>query len=261
MILLVLRALALACCGHQELVLENIALRHQLRALKRTVRRPRLRTRDRTLWILLANTWRHWRTALVLVQPDTVLRWHREWLRRRWARRSRRRRDGRPTVDHEIRALVSEIATTNPLWGAPRMHGELCELGLDISERTVSRLLARRRRPPSQAWRTFLTNHLATMVSMDFFTVSTLTGRVLFVWSSVPRVTARGAFNVTEHPTATWTAAGRRWVSRRQGATLVAQRSRQHLQRGVPSPRGGHGDRGSCLQSSESLAQGAGKTG
>ena len=206
-ILLVLRALALACRGHQEVVLENIALRHQLRALKRTVRRPRLLTRDRTFWILLAHTWCHWRTALVLVQPDTVLRWHRDWLRRRWTRRSRRTPVGRPTVDHEIRTLVSEMARANPLWGAPRIHGELSKLGLDVSERTVSRLLARRRRPPSQTWRTFLTNHLAVMVSMDFFTVSTLAGRVLFVLVVLSHERRRVVhFDATEHPTASWTA-------------------------------------------------------
>lgn len=207
MIVLALRALALACRGHQELVLENIALRHQLRALKRTVRRPRLQTGDRTFWIVLAKTWCHWRTALVLVQPDTVLRWHREWLRRRWTRRSRRPPGGRPTVNQEIRALVAEMASANPLWGAPRIHGELGKLGLDVSERTVSRLLARRRRPPSQTWRTFLTNHLATMVSMDFFTVSTLAGRVLFVLVVLSHERRRVVhFNATEHPTATWTA-------------------------------------------------------
>jgi putative transposase len=122
----------------------------------------------------MANTWCHWRTALVLVQPDTVLRWHREWLRRRWTQRSRCPPGGRPTVDQGIRTLVTEMARANPLWGAPRIHGELGKLGLNVSERTMSRLLARRRRPPSQTWRTFLTNHVATMVSMDFFTVSTL---------------------------------------------------------------------------------------
>ena len=207
MILLIVRALALACRGHQELVLENIALRHQLRTLKRLVRRPCLRTGDRLFWVVLATTWHRWRTALVLVQPDTVLRWHRDWLRRRWTRLSRRMRDGRPTVDHEIRALVAEMATANPLWGAPRIHGELGKLGLDISERTVSRLLARRRRPPSQTWRTFLNNHLAAMVSMDFFTVPTLTGRVLFVLVLLSHERRRVVhFNVTEHPTANWTA-------------------------------------------------------
>ena len=82
---------------------------------------------------------------------------------------------------HEIRALVAEMATANPLWGAPRIHGELAKLGIDVSERTVSRLLPRRRRPPSQTWRTFLANHVTSIVSMNFFTVSMLTGRVLFV--------------------------------------------------------------------------------
>lgn len=93
------------------------------------------------------------------------------------------------------------------MWGAPRIHGELGKLKLDVSERTVSRLLARRRRPPSQTWRTFLTNHLATMVSMNFFTVSTLAGRVLFVLVSLSHERRRVVhFNITEHPTASWTA-------------------------------------------------------
>jgi len=99
------------------------------------------------------------------------------------------------------------MTTANPLWGAPRIHGELLKLGLDVCERTVSRLLARRPRPPSQTWRTFLTNHIATMASMDFFTVSTLTGRVLFVLVLLSHERRRVVHvNVTEHPTATWTA-------------------------------------------------------
>ena len=99
------------------------------------------------------------------------------------------------------------MATANPLWCAPRIHGELAKLGLDLSERTVSRLLARRRRPPSQTWRTFLNNHLATMVSMDFFTVSTLTGRTLFVLVLLSHERRRVVHvDVTDHPTATWTA-------------------------------------------------------
>jgi len=110
-------------------------------------------------------------------------------------------------LEQEIRTLVHEMATTNPLWGAPRIHGELGKLGLDVSERTVSRLLAHRRRPPSQTWRTFLTNQLAATVSMDFFTVSTLTGRVLFVLVLLSHARRRAVHvNVTEHPTSTWTA-------------------------------------------------------
>ena len=99
------------------------------------------------------------------------------------------------------------MAAANPLWGAPRIHGELCKLGITVSERTVSRLLRRPRRPPSQTWRTFLSNHVATLVSMDFFTVPTLTGRVLFVLVLLTHDRRRIIHvNVTEHPTAAWTA-------------------------------------------------------
>jgi len=129
MIGLIGRALALACRGHHELVLENLALRQQLRAVKRTTSRPHLRTRDRLFWIVLARIWRNWRTALVLVQPDTVVRWHRNWLCRRWTRRSRPQPGGRPIISIQIRTLVREMAIANPLWGAPRIHGELRTLG------------------------------------------------------------------------------------------------------------------------------------
>ena len=201
------RAVALACHGHQELVLENIALRQQLNALKRTVTRPSVRRRDRLFWIVAGKTWQPWRTALVFVQPDTVMRWHREWLRNRWARCSRAPVDGQPTIDRRVRDLVNEMATANPLWSAPRIHGELRKLGLGVSERTVSRLIARRPRPPSQTWRTLLTNHVASVVSMDFFTVPTVTGRVLFVLVFLSHERRRIVHvNVTEHPAATWAA-------------------------------------------------------
>jgi transposase InsO family protein len=153
----------------------------------------------------LARSWRNWRSALIVVQPDTVIRWHRDWLRRRWTRRSRRRHDGRPPIDQQIRTLVREMATANPLWGAPRIHGELRMLGVHISERTVSRLLALHTRPSPQTWKTFLTNRLASAASMDFFTVPTLTGRVLFVVIVLSHVRRRIVhFNITEHPTAEW---------------------------------------------------------
>src|SRR3989441_5110782 len=199
--IVVVRALTLAFRGHRELVLENLALRQQLTALHHTTKRARLRLRDRLFWIALARSWRHWRRALIVVQPDTVVRWHRDWLRRRWTRRSRRRR--RPPIDQEIRALVREMATANPLWGAPRIHGELLTLGVQVSERTVSRLLEPHTRPSPQTWKTFLSNHLASAASIDFFTVPTLTGRVLFVLIVLSHVRRRIVhFNITEHPTA-----------------------------------------------------------
>ena len=206
-IVVVLRAIVLACGGHRAVALENLALRQQLAALTRTLNRPQLRRRDRLFWILLAKGWREWRSALVVVQPDTVLRWHRQWLRRRWTLRSQRTRPGRPSTAAAIRTLVGQMAMANPLWGAPRIHGELCKLGIAVSERTISRLLRRRRRPPSQTWRTFLANHVACLVSMDFLTVPTLTGRVLFVLVLLTHQRRRIVHvAITEHPTAAWTA-------------------------------------------------------
>jgi transposase InsO family protein len=201
---LVLRSLALICSGHRAVALENLALRQQLAVFKRAVKRPQLRHADRLFWTLLANAWRDWRTALIVVHPDTVVRWHRQWLRRRWTRRSAR---GRPGTNAAIRTLVMKMAAANSLWGAPRIHGELGKLGLEVSERTVSRLLPRPRRPPSQTWRTFLTNHVAALSAIDFFTVPTVTGRVLFVFVVLLHHRRRIVhFNITEHPTAAWTA-------------------------------------------------------
>jgi putative transposase len=159
---MLLRTIGLMCRGHRVVALENLALRQQLATFTRTRTRPQLRTRDRLSWILLAQGWHEWRTALMIVQPDTVVRWHREWFRRRWADRSKRSRPGRPKTTGAIRALVDKMASANPLWGAPRIHGELSKLGIVLSERTVSRLLHRRRRPPSQTWRTLLANRTAS---------------------------------------------------------------------------------------------------
>ena len=140
LVIVAVRAFTLALRGHRDLVLENQALRQQVAAFHRT-RRCRLRARDRLFWMVFARSWHNWRKALIVVQPDTVVRWHRDWLRRRWTRRSQQRRHGRPAIDRQIRTLVREMATANPLWGAPRIHGELRTRGVHVSERTVSRLL------------------------------------------------------------------------------------------------------------------------
>ena len=206
-LVVVFRFLALICCGHGAVALENVALRQQLAVFRRTGKRPQLRNGDRLFWVLLSKAWQDWRTALVVVQPDTVVRWHRQWLRRRWTQRSAHARPGRPSTDAAIRTLVGQMGAANPLWGAPRIHGELIKLGIDVSERTVSRLLRRHRRPPSQTWRTFLTNHLTSLVSLDFFTVPTLTGRVVFVLVLLSHHRRRIVHvRTTEHPTAEWAA-------------------------------------------------------
>ena len=206
-LVVIFRLIGLLCRGYGAVALENLALRPQLAALTRTRKRPQVRPRDRLFWICLASVWRSWRTALVVVRPDTVVRWHRQWLRRQWTRRSARGRPGRPSTNAAIRTLVMKIAAANPLWGAPRIHGELGKMGVEASERTVSRLVRRPRRPPSQTWRTFLTNHVAALGSIDFFTVPTVTGRVLVVFVVLLHHRRRIVhFNITEHPTAAWTA-------------------------------------------------------
>lgn len=191
----------------RELAFENLALRQQLVVLKRHCPRVRLRKADRFFWIWLSRVWRNWRDALAIVRPETVVAWHRKGFRLFWTWISRRKRRGRPEVSSEIRALIRKMTEANPLWGAPRIHGELLKLGIDISERTVSRLMPKRRKPPSQTWKAFLENHVKELVSIDFFTVPTARFRVLFVLVVLAHHRRRVVhFNVTENPTAAWTA-------------------------------------------------------
>ena len=200
------RALLTAFRSRRDLVFETLALRQQLGVLQRSVRRPRLRNADRAFWVLMSRWWGRWSASLLIVKPATVIRGHRAGFRRYWRWKSRRRA-GRPHVDAEIRALIRRMARTN-LWGAPRIHGELRKLGVDVSEATVSKYMPRRRRkPPSQAWRAFLDNHLRDLVSVDFFAVPTATFRVLFVFVVLAHRRRRIVhFNVTSNPSAAWTA-------------------------------------------------------
>ena len=207
LLLHVLRLLPFLCGGHRQLALENLALRHQFAVYERTATRPKLRTTDRLFWIWLAGVWAGWRQPLVIVTPDTVLRWQRRRFREHWTKLSGRPTAGRPPVNAEITALARKMDAANPLWGAPRIHAELLKLGIDVAERTVSRLLPKRRSPPSQTWRMFLTNHVRDLVSIDFVTVPTARLRVLFVLVILAHHRRRVLhFNVTEHPTAAWTA-------------------------------------------------------
>jgi putative transposase len=205
-LVVILRLIGLLCRDHRAVALENLALRQQLAALMHARKRSQVRASDRLFWVGLASAWRDWRTALVVVHPDTVVRWHRQWFRRQWTRRSGRVRSGRLSSTAAIRALVMKIAAANPLWSAPRIHGELGKLGVEISERTISRLVRRSRRPPSQTWRTFLANHAAALGSIDFFTVPTVTGRVFVFVVLLHHRRRLVHFNVTDHPTAAWTA-------------------------------------------------------
>ena len=183
------------------------ALRHQIAVFQRSApRRLRLKQSDRLLWILLSRYWHGWRRCVYVVRPDTVVRWHRRAFARYWTRKSRRC-PGRPAVAAAIRDLIQRMSRANVLWGAPRIHGELLKLGIDVAPSTVGKYLRRNRRPPSQTWRPFLKNPMQQMASMDFFTVPTALFRVLFVFVVLSHDRRRVVhFNVTEHPTAEWTA-------------------------------------------------------
>ncbi len=207
--LLVFRFVRLLFSGHQAVAIENAALRMQIAAFQRKRKRPLLTTLDRMFWITLQSLWCDWRPALLYVHADTVVRWQRERFQRFWARLSKpqRRRRGRPRTTPELRRLIADMVAANPQWRAPRIHGELKMLGIAISERTVSRILRRLRRPPGQTWKTFLHNHVGQMVSTDFFTVPTITMKVLFVFVVLQHDRRKVLhFNVTEHPTGHWPA-------------------------------------------------------
>jgi len=188
--------------------LEILALRHQLHVLQRSrPRRLHLAKADRWLWAWLSRSWSSWRTALVIVKPETVIGWQRQGFRLFWTWKSRRR-IGRPPVPADVRTLIRRMARDNPLWGAPRIHGELMKLGVNVSQATVAKYLGRRgAKPPSQAWRTFLANHLRQLAAADFFVVPTATCRLLFVLVILAHERRRVVhIAVTDHPTAAWTA-------------------------------------------------------
>jgi putative transposase len=191
----------------RSLVLENLALRQQLAVLRRQAPRPRLRVADRLFWVALARLWPRWREALHLVKPETVIAWHRAGFRLFWRWRSSR--GGRPRVDAEVQALVRQMASDNPSWGAPRIHGELLKLGYRVAQSTVAKYMPpqpKTRKPPSQAWRTFLRNHMSQAAAMDFFVIPTATFQLLYGFVILEHGRRRiRHVAVTAHPTAEWT--------------------------------------------------------
>ena len=187
-----------------HLVLENLALRQQLTVFKRKHPRPRISSGDRLFWMLLRRCWSRWADAVIIVKPETIVRWHRAGFRAYWRWKSRN--PGRPRIDREVRDLIRQMATENR-WGAPRIHGELAKLGFEVSERTVSRYLPRRPAAPDaiKRWKTFLRNHREVLAGMDFLTVPTVTFRVLYVFFVIHYSRRRILHvNVTPRPTAAW---------------------------------------------------------
>src|ERR1700724_1061932 len=190
-----------------SLAAETLVLRHQINILRRhSSKRQTFRTADRLIFAGLYRLAPTVLNALAIVKPDTVIKWHRAGFRSYWRWKSRRR-CGRPTVPLEIRRLIREMSIANPLWGAPRIHGELLKLGIEIGQTSVAKYMARKRAPPSQGWKTFLRNHADGIVAMDLFVVPTISFRLLYGLLIMGHGRRQILwFGVTSHPTAEWLA-------------------------------------------------------
>ena len=160
---------------------EMAFLRQQLLVLKRSATaRPRLRNADRLIFVWLFRLFPSLLGAAVIFKPETLVRWHRSGFRLYWRWKSRRRRVGRPAIPTDVRDLVRRMSRDNPLWGAPRIHGELLKLGIDIAQSTVAKYMPRRRGPPSPGWQVFLRNHTAHIAAIDLFVIPTMGFKLLY---------------------------------------------------------------------------------
>jgi len=257
----------------RQLEVENLFLRHQLNiALRGAPHRPRLRGSDRALLILMTWLWPSLLSLSRIVQPDTILRWHRAGFRTYWRWKSRGR-PGRPRIGRELRELIQRMSKENPLWGAPRIHGELLKLGFEIAESTVSKYMIRRRGPPSQTWRTFLRNHAEAIAAIDLCVVPTLTFECLFAFLVVGHgrrqirsrrcglrrsarpsrsATTRDPNSVGEAPLRNPTTGIRLLRARLSLRGRVLEEEAQHLSRGVRALRIGVGANGAASRPSMS---------
>jgi len=195
--------------NRRDLLLENLVLRQQLTVLKRHRPRPNLTLFDKTFWIAVSRLWSPWKRSLIIVTPESVVRWHRAGFRIYWKLISKVRRPiGRRPTPKDMRQMIFQMVRENPTWGAPRIHGELLMLGFDVSERTISRWMRRAPRDPEPAkrWLAFLRNHREAIAAMDFFTVPTVSFGVLYCFFVIGHDRRRILhFNVTKHPTSGWT--------------------------------------------------------
>jgi transposase InsO family protein len=188
------------------LAAENLALCQQLAVLNRKIHHPQLRRHDRFFWVILSQFWKNWREVLIIVKPETVIKWHRQGFKLYWRWKSKAP-VGRPKIDKEIRELIKRVSLENPLWGTPRIQSELRLLGFDLAESTVAKYRVRCGASQSQTWKTFLANHAKQIAAVDFFTVPTLTFRSLYCFIILLHDRRQVIhFNVTAHPTAQWTA-------------------------------------------------------
>src|SRR5216684_131386 len=203
----VLAVLASPFKSKSRLEAENAVLRHQLIVLRRKLKgRARLTNSDRWFFVQMYRCFPSILKVVTIVQPETLVSWHRAGFRRYWRWKSRRR-GGRPRIEIELRALIRQMSTENLLWGAPRIHGELLKLGFNVAQSSVAKYMVKRRGPPSQGWKTFLRNHAPDIAAMDLFVVPTIGFDVLYTFIIV-RLARRDLvwINVTPHPTADWIA-------------------------------------------------------
>jgi putative transposase len=195
-------------CARRRLLLENLGLRQQLVVFKRRHPRPKLSAFDKFFWLTAKRIWSEWKNSLIAVTPETVVGWHRTGFRLYWRLISKVRKPvGRKRLPKDVRDLIFRVVAENPTWGAPRIHGELLMLGLDVSERTISRWMRRAPRDPEpgRRWLAFLHNHREAIAAMDFFTVPTITFGVLCCFFVIGHDRRRILhFNVTKHPTSMW---------------------------------------------------------
>jgi len=174
LIRLLLAFLATPLRSKLSLEAENAALRQQIIVLRRKLRnRVRFSNSDRLFFVWLYRLFPSILGAILIIRPDALVRWHRAGFRRYWRWKSRRH-SGRPPVDSKLRTLIRQMSVANTLWGAPRIHGELLKLGFEVAQSTVAKYMVKRRRPPSQTWRTFLRNHAPDIAAIDLFVAPTL---------------------------------------------------------------------------------------
>jgi putative transposase len=193
--------------SRESLRLEHLALRHQLAVYQQMSHRPQLRPSDRVFWAWLARLWPGWQDALAFVQPHTVIAWQKKRFREHWRRLSHRGTPGRPPVAKEVCDLIREMSRAIPTWGAPRIVGELRKLGIEVAKSTVEKYRLRPRQPLSPTGKAFLKNHVTDLIALDFFVVPTVTHKILFVLVILAHERRRVVHvNITEHPTAQWTA-------------------------------------------------------
>src|ERR1700741_4416551 len=246
--------------SREDRVLENLALRRQLLALHAQQPRRRLTALHKLFWVALRTFWSGWRKPLILVTPRTVVNWHHAGFRLYWAWVSKVRKvGGRKRVSKEVRALIFRMVSENPTWGAPRIHGGLVKLGVDLSERSVSRWVRRAPRDPDSAkrWLTFLRNHREAIAAMDFFTVPTLTFGVLnWLFRHRPRPAEDPAFQCDAKSQCTL---GCTAIERSMGLQTAAQILAIRPRRKVWSRGGfgceGHGKRANSHGLSQSVAE------